>query len=172
MPAPSRVLELVQRFHDNAPAYRSGVFKEAEARLEFIDPLFRTLGWDVGNASSVSPIQREVIVEYSVKIDGATKAPDYLFRAAGANRFFVEAKKPSVNLRDGTIPAYQVRRYAWTAKLPLSVLTDFEEFAVYDTRVEPDRNDKAATARVKFYRGSPGVPVRKPIFSGRRCARD
>jgi hypothetical protein len=152
MPAPSRVLELVERFHGNAPAYRADNFKEAEARLEFIDPLFLALGWDLGNTRGVSPTQREVIVEYSVKIDGATKAPDYLFRAAGANRFFVEAKKPSVNLREGIIPAFQVRRYAWTAKLPLSILTDFEEFAVYDTRVEPDRNDKATTARVKFYK--------------------
>jgi hypothetical protein len=30
-----------------------------------------------------------------------------------------------------------VERYAWSAKLPLSVLTDFEEFAVYDCRIKP-----------------------------------
>jgi hypothetical protein len=30
-------------------------------------------------------------------------------------------------------PAFQLRRYAWSAKLPLSILTDFEEFTIYDT---------------------------------------
>ncbi|MEI2760941.1 MAG: hypothetical protein V9E95_01690 [Methanothrix soehngenii] len=35
-------------------------------------------------------------------------------------------------------------------KLPLSVLTDFEEFAVYDCTVKPDKTDKASNARI-FY---------------------
>ena len=32
-------------------------------------------------------------------------------------KFFVEAKKPSVNLKHTPEPAYQLRRYAWSAKL-------------------------------------------------------
>ncbi len=32
----------------------------------------------------------------------------------------------------------------------MSILTDFEEFAVYDCRIRPDRNDKASVARVIF----------------------
>lgn len=58
-------------------------------------------------------------------------------------KFFVEAKKPSVDIKDDVHPAFQLRRYAWSAKLPLSILTDFEELAVYDCRVKPDRRDKA-----------------------------
>ena len=37
-------------------------------------------------------------------------------------------------MKDEVCPAYQIRRYAWSAKLPLSILTDFEELAVYDCR--------------------------------------
>ena len=48
-------------------------------------------------------------------------------------------------------PAFQVRRYAWSAKLPLSILTDFEEFAVYDCRIRPDKKDKASVGRVGLY---------------------
>ncbi|NHZ85597.1 MAG: N-6 DNA methylase, partial [Planctomycetia bacterium] len=48
-------------------------------------------------------------------------------------------------------PAFQLRRYAWSAKLPLSVLTDFEEFAVYDCRIRPFKTDKASVGRVMFY---------------------
>ena len=38
----------------------------------------------------------------------------------------------------------QVRRFGWSAKLPLSILTDFEEFAVYDCRVKPAKTDKGS----------------------------
>ena len=61
---------------------------------------------------------------------------------------FVEAKKPAVDIGEAVSPAFQLRRYAWSAKLPISILTDFEEFAVYDCRIRPVKTDKAATARV------------------------
>ena len=69
---------------------------------------------------------------------------------AGTPKFFVEAKKPAVDIKSDVGPAFQLRRYAWTAKLPLSILSDFEEFAVYDCRIKPDKVDSAATARVMF----------------------
>jgi len=90
------------------------------------------------------------IHEDALKIGSAVKAPDYCFRIGGTRKFFVEAKKPSVNLKEDISPAFQLRRYAWSAKLPLSILTDFEEFAVYDCRVKPVKTDKASTARVLY----------------------
>ena len=56
---------------------------------------------------------------------GYTKAPDYCFRIGGTRKFFVEAKNPAVDIRQDASPAFQLRRYAWSAKLPLSILTDF-----------------------------------------------
>ncbi|MGH7136663.1 MAG: hypothetical protein ACREHD_13050 [Pirellulales bacterium] len=47
--------------------------------------------------------------------------------------------------------AFQLRRYAWSAKLPLSVLSDFEELAVYDCRIKPDQSDKPAVGRVLYF---------------------
>src|SRR5260221_1846244 len=47
-------------------------------------------------------------------------------------------------------PAFQLRRYAWSAKLPLGIVTVFEEFAVYDCRAKPDKADKASLGRVKL----------------------
>ncbi len=82
----------------------------------------------------------------------STKAPDYCFRIGGTRKFFLEAKAPSVNIKDDPEPAYQLRRYAWSAKLPLSILTDFEEFAVYDCRVKPAPDGQGLQARVMYYR--------------------
>jgi len=149
--APDGLHELVARFDQNQDAYRSGRYNETQVRREFIDPLFAFLGWDIDNRLGAPEAYKDVVHEDAIKIGGAHKAPDYSFRAGGVRRFFVEAKKPSVNLQDDASPAFQLRRYAWSAKLPLSILTDFQEFAVYDCRITPDKNDKASNARIRFH---------------------
>src|SRR5208337_4908112 len=121
---------------------------ETQLRQEFLNPFFKALGWDVTNEKGYSEAYKEVIHEDAIKIGAFTKAPDYCFRIGGTRKFFVEAKKPSINIKDDFNPAFQLRRYAWSAKLPLSILTDFEEFVVYDTRIRPVISDKPATARI------------------------
>src|SRR5918995_6576615 len=123
---------------------------EAQARVDFINPLLGLLGWDEENRQGLPEAYREVVYEDRVKVGGGTKAPDYGFYAGGQRRFFLEAKKPSVDISGDVAPAVQLRRYAWSANLPLSILTDFEEFAVYDCRFEPQKEDKPSTARLEF----------------------
>jgi len=150
MAAPKEILDLLERFDRNRETYRSGNYNETQLRREFLDPFFKALGWDVENTAGHAEAYKDVIHEDAIKVGGATKAPDYCFRIGGTRKFFVEAKKPSVNIAEGIEPAYQLRRYAWSAKLPLSILTDFEEFAVYDCRIKPDKGDKASTARIMY----------------------
>ena len=152
MPAPPAVLELVERFRSQYDSYKSPDDKEFALRKEFIDPFFAALGWDVENRQGYAEAYKEVVHEDSLRIGGAAKAPDYSFRIGGLRKFFVETKKPSVNIALDASPAYQLRRYAWSAKLPLSILTDFEEFAVYDCRIRPEKGDKASTARILLLR--------------------
>ena len=130
--APDDILRLIERFAANRDEYTRGAYNETQVRREFIDPFFTALGWDVGNREGLAEAYKDVIHEDAIKVGGTTKAPDYCFRIGGTRKFFVEAKKPSVALKDEPIPAYQLRRYAWSAKLPVSILTDFEEFAAYD----------------------------------------
>jgi predicted type IV restriction endonuclease len=151
MPAPKQVTELVERFKDNIEAYKSGHYNETQVRVEFIDPFFEALGWDVHNKRGYAEVYKDVVHEDAIKIGGFTKAPDYCFRVGGIRKFFLEAKKPSINIKEDTHPAYQLRRYAWSAKLPLSILTDFEELAVYDCRLKPVKTDKASAARVLYF---------------------
>jgi len=150
MAVPETIVELIERFDRNRASYKSDQYNEARLRIEFLNPFFEALGWDINNKQGYAEAYKDVIYEDAIKIGGATKAPDYCFRIGGTRKFFVEAKKPSINLKDASDPAFQLRRYAWSAKLPLSILTDFEEFAIYDCRVKPDREDRAATARVVY----------------------
>lgn len=151
MSFPAEVAGLVERFDRNRDEYMSGTFNETRVRVEFIDPLVKALGWDVHNRQGQPEAYRDVIHEDRVKIGGGTKAPDYGFYVGGNRKFFLEAKKPSVDIRGDVNPAVQLRRYAWSAKLPLSILTDFQEFAVYDCRFEPTKEDKPETALVDFF---------------------
>ena len=142
---------LVERFERNIEAYRSPTYNEAQLRIEFIDPFFEALGWDVANKAGYAEQYKDVVHEDAIKVAGATKAPDYCFRIGGVRKFFLEAKKPSVDIKDQVTPAYQLRRYAWSAKLPLSILTDFEETAIYDCRLRPKTSDKPSIGRVRLY---------------------
>ncbi len=150
MNAPAKVHELVERFDRNLEPYKQGKYNETQVRLEFINPLFEELGWDIANRQGYAEAYKEVVHEDAIKVGGATKAPDYSFRIGGTRKFFLEAKKPSVDIKYDIHPAYQLRRYAWSAKLPLSILTDFEEFAVYDCRVKPVQTDKASHSRILY----------------------
>jgi predicted type IV restriction endonuclease len=145
------ISDLVQRFEEQKDSYKKTEYNETLARRDFIDPFFKALGWDIDNSQGYAEAYREVIHEDKIKIGSATKAPDYSFRLPGGKRlFFVEAKKPSVVVKTEVLPAYQVRRYAWSAKLPVSILTDFEEFAVYDCNKKPKPDDKASSGRIKY----------------------
>jgi len=145
------IANLVVRFDEQFESYKNPEYNETLTRRDFIDPFFKALGWDIDNQEGYAESYREVIHEDRIKIGSATKAPDYSFRLVGGKRlFFVEAKKPSVAIKDDILPAYQVRRYGWSAKLAISIITDFEEFSVYDCTKKPIPSDKASVARIKY----------------------
>ena len=143
--------ELVERFRYNLDVYKKSSYNEAQVRIEFINPFFEALGWDVSNKQGFAEQYKELIYEDVIKVGRSTRAPDYSFRIGGQRKFFVEAKKPAVNIKEDVSPAYQLRRYAWSAKLPLSVVTDFEEFSVFDCRIKPNPNDKSSVGRIAYY---------------------
>ena len=68
------------------------------------------------------------------------KRADYAFYLAPEYKnvkFFVEAKKPSVDIANKQ-SYFQAIRYGWNGGTPLAVLTDFEQFHVLDCRSRPD----------------------------------
>lgn len=151
MPIPASLVERIDTFGRNFESYLSPDYKETRLREEFLNPLFEALGWDMSNRGGYAEAYKDVVLEDTLRISGVgTVAPDFSFRIGGTRKFFVEAKKPSVHVKDDPEPAAQLRRYSFTAGLPLGIVTDFHEFAIYDGRVRPRENDKASTARL-FY---------------------
>ncbi|MEI6044761.1 MAG: type IV restriction endonuclease, partial [Chloroflexota bacterium] len=95
---PIQILELIDSFRQNYRAYKLPNYNETQTRHEFIDPFFEALGWDINNQKKAAPAYREVIHEDSIQVGAVLKAPDYSFRVGTTRKFFIEAKKPSVNI--------------------------------------------------------------------------
>ncbi|MFI7491509.1 Eco57I restriction-modification methylase domain-containing protein [Micromonospora echinaurantiaca] len=151
LPVPRAVEELVERFIGRRAEFESPSYLEARVRVDFLNPFFKALGWDVSNEANVPEHAREVITEARLRVGASTKAPDYLFQAVGEPAFIVEAKKPSVRLREDPGPALQLRRYGWNSgHLAVGLLTDFQELAIYDCRVPPAAGDRASVALLDY----------------------
>lgn len=139
------IADLVANFRTHIKAYKSKETKEAEVRQQFIDPFWRALGWDVGDTRGVGPSESEVIIEKNVETVDAgglrSRRPDYLFRLGGFARFIVEAKKPAIDIDEDKDAVFQAKQYAWNSTIPFAILTDFEQFRLYDTTLKPVFNE-------------------------------
>jgi hypothetical protein len=144
---------LVRDFQRNESHYKSAKYSEAETRKDFIDKFWIALGWDVNHDQQTNPYEQEVKVERSVAAGGSQRRADYAFYL-GPNfhdvRFFVEAKKPSVDIASKE-NYFQLIRYGWNSETPLAVLTDFEQFHILDCRYRPDVDIALNRAVAKYH---------------------
>ncbi|WP_342653673.1 N-6 DNA methylase [Pseudomonas sp. F3-2] len=151
---PTQLLqELIEKYDSNLGYYQSAKYNETQLRTDFLDQLFSILGWDLTNRYCKSTNEREVLVEEGLRLRAGdnTKKPDYTFRLFSERKFFVEAKKPSVKINTDPESAKQVRRYGFTAKLKISILTNFEYTAIYDCSHPVLEGDTVNTSRLKLY---------------------
>ena len=151
--ARNRVAELVDHFRLNEVDYLSTAYNETQARTDFITPLLEALGWDVHNTKGKPLRLREVVEEATVEVgeEKSTKKPDYELRLARQRKLFVEAKKPSVRIDHDRPSAFQARRYGYSGSLPICILTNFHQLAVYDCQPIPAEADEAYVARLQLF---------------------
>ncbi len=150
--AKDKIQQLVIQFRDHIGEYKKASYNEASLRIDFLNKFFKILGWDVENNEGLTPSFREVITEDRVTVEGRTKSPDYSFRLKnGTRQFFVEAKKPEVNISSHAPSAFQVRRYGWNADVGISILTSFEYLSVYDCSSKPTESQGANYSLLKIF---------------------
>lgn len=139
------ISELVHGFSTNIRTLRDPQTLEAVVRQEYIDPFWKALGWDVANTAHRSAAEKDVVIEAPVvTIEDQRlrpRRPDYLFRIDGFSRFIVEAKKPAVDLAADRVAIFKAKTYAWSAQIPFAILTDFEEFRLFDATLKPNHDD-------------------------------
>ncbi len=147
------IAQLIEKYQSDRDYYLTTKYNETLLRSDFLDPFFELLGWDIKNNEGKPTNEREVILEEALKANASehSKKPDYTFRLFSERKFFLEAKKPCVSIESNNDTAKQVRRYGFTAKLKISVLSNFEYLMIYDTSVKVDKDDIFSKALVKKY---------------------
>jgi len=169
--------QLVELFEREFGRYKRSTYNESQLRTDFLDPFFKLLGWDISNDKGKRTHEREVLVEESIResVNESFSMPDYTFRLFSERKFFLEAKKPSVNIEVDPNPARQLRTYGFSSKLKISVLSNFEYLSIYDCSTQIGNEDDVNVARVKIYHYSNYVEKfdeiksligRKSVYSG------
>ena len=149
------LVERVHQFASHISEYTHQSYNETEVRVDFVNPFFKALGWDVDNEGGLPQHLREVTHEATVKVDEngnlRSKKPDYSFRVGTETFFYLETKKPSVDITNDCAPAFQLRRYGWSGNLKISVLTNFADLYIYDCSVRPVETDGIGVALIAHY---------------------
>ncbi|MCC5924763.1 MAG: Eco57I restriction-modification methylase domain-containing protein, partial [Crocinitomicaceae bacterium] len=147
------IKQLIEKYTADRDYYLTSKYNETLLRSDFLDPFFELLGWDIKNNAGKPTNEREVILEEALKANASehSKKPDYTFRLFSERKYFLEAKKPCVSIESNNDTAKQVRRYGFTAKLKISVLSNFEYLIIYDTSVKVEKDDNFQRALVKKY---------------------
>ncbi len=124
-----QIERLVKKYENLSPAERRK-YNESMTCKDFILPLFQALGWDVYNKFTDYEVTSEAQV--------SGKRVDYAFHSNNTTKFFLEAKKIEVDLREERW-AEQAVMYAWHKSVPWAILTDFESLKVFNAEWdEPD----------------------------------
>lgn len=146
---------LIAAFEKEYAILKTPGYKETPLRIDFINPLLKTFGWDVDNEDARSQFLRDVVQEETIDVEEgdsiAKKNPDYTLRIQGSRKIFVEAKKVSIDIEKSVKAAFQTRRYGWNANLGISILTNFEKLVVYDCRYKPVAADDPNVARYNTF---------------------
>ena len=150
-----RLLKLVEAYQEHFKQYNRPDYNETEVRNDFVNPFFEILGWDVQNKKNLPQHLREVKHEASVFVEEngkqVKKKPDYEFHVGSTPYFFLETKKPNVDIMTSKEAAFQTRRYGWNGNLEISVLSNFTDLVIYDTSVRPNENDKPSVAQIAHF---------------------
>jgi len=82
-----KLQSLIAKFEKDKAHYVSKGYPEAQVRLDFLNPFFKALGWDIENKAQKPPHERDVIVELSpettgrpIIISGLTGLQNFLLR--------------------------------------------------------------------------------------------
>ena len=58
--------DLIVAFNNEYAIYKTPKYSEAQLRIDFLNPLLKTFGWDVDNESRKSQFLRDVLQEESI----------------------------------------------------------------------------------------------------------
>ena len=152
MIAKARLKSLVEKYQT---AKLNGQLKNSsEATMRtWIDELLSIFDWNVQNT-------QQVLTEHSLgvkeknrlrSIGSSNTRPDYTLVNGKVMLAFVDAKSLFVNIEKEKDVAFQIRSYGWSIGAPFSVVTNFEQLAIYDCSIMPNITDEPHYSRLYLF---------------------
>jgi len=144
---------LVERFDKY---YKSGKFdetSEATART-WIEMLLGVFGWDCSNPQEIdqeSSISDDAINKMS-EIESTHKTPDYSLLFKDEVMYYLDAKQTSIDIKNCKKTSFQIRAYGWSSGLPIAIVTNFKELAIYDARYKPEKTHDANVGLIHYFK--------------------
>jgi len=135
--AQEKIQRLVEKFRREQAAGKISQYNESETKTGFIEPLLQALGWDTQD-------RNEVGLEENISGDRV----DYSLRINGSPKIYIEAKPPRVKLT-GEVVVSQAITYGYNKRtVNWALLTDFEEFRLFDVTIRPNKRNLEAGLRL------------------------
>ncbi|WP_377888881.1 Eco57I restriction-modification methylase domain-containing protein [Alkalihalobacillus sp. R86527] len=106
----------------------------------YLNKMLEFFGWNVLNTNEVIQ-EKRLSGKYKEKlseIESTHSKPDYQLLKGRAIQAFVDAKDLKVDITNDSSVAYQIRSYGWSAQVPCSFVSNFEQFGIFNTKFEPD----------------------------------
>ena len=116
----------------------------------WIQDFLEIFGWNTKDTSSIiqekqlSQAEKEKLGE----IDSTANRPDYKLLTNGNVKTFLDTKNITVNIKTCKDSAFQIKSYGWSISAPCSFITNFDEFAIYDTNYKPNKEQEANFGRI------------------------
>ncbi|OUT19696.1 Eco57I restriction-modification methylase domain-containing protein [Campylobacter concisus] len=151
MDSKEKLKDLILKYHQYKKDSKSEELSEEETR-SWINQFLGIFDWDILNTKQ---IKQEKIVDEKQKsklaeIDSTHTKPDYSLVNGNTVKAYLDAKKIDIDIFKSKEAAFQVRSYGWSADLPCSFLTNFEQFVIFDTRFAPNKKDPANTGAIQI----------------------
>lgn len=140
-----KILEKVKKLYsdfkntlDTAPSSIS----EEKIRSGFLNKLFEIFEWNLSDITEVieEKTLKGLAKENLKSIGSDNKRPDYILCENGVHKMIVDAKNITEDFKKSKSYAFQIRSYSWSSNLPIAMISNFQEFGIYDTTFIPDAN--------------------------------
>jgi hypothetical protein len=135
--AQAKVRQLVEKFRREQAAGVIGQYNESETKTGFIEPLLQGLVWNTQDRNEVG---------LEEKISGGRV--DYSLKIKGSPKIYIEAKPPHTKLTKPQTTS-QAITYGYNKRsVPWVLLTDFQEFRLFDVTIRPNKRNLEAGLRL------------------------
>ena len=146
-----RLRTLIEKYNQYKKETKSREMSEESTR-SWINEFLGIFDWDVLN---IKQVQQEKIVDENQQqkleeIESTHTKPDYSLMNGSTVKAYLDAKKTGIDIFKSKESAFQVRSYGWSAGLPCSFLTNFEQFVIFDCRIAPQKGDDANIGSIQI----------------------